>query len=324
MGPRLNEQDIHAACAELVAMGEKPTSLVILERLGRGGLGTITKYMKTWQQTDEAKSAKAESLPAVVPLPEKLSKDGDDLVKKLWNVAKSISDAEIEGEREVMRQTQIAAEEKVNEAYEFSEVQSNKLEKLGDEFKNITGENDSLKADLSTTRQQLKTALEDKKVLDAELSEAIVQAKSLTGIISGLEQSVALIEQEKKQLQGIIADKDKALEKTKADHEKAISKLEAAHNQAVLKLEAGHEKIVLKLEADGKEALDRLENAHSSAMQAINISHHQALEGLEKARKEAVSQYKSTIADLNKDKEALSLLVKELQARPVTNIETKP
>lgn len=319
MSQRLTEQDIHAACVEMVAMGEKPTSLGLLEHFGRGGLGTITKYLRSWEKTDEAKSAQVETLPAVVPLPERLSKDGDDLLKKLWHVAKSISDAEIEGERELMKQAKLAAEEKITEAYEYSEIQSNNLEKLDDQLNAINGENEALKATLSTTTQQLKTALEIKADLEATLSEALTKVSSLTTSVASLETNLALIKQEKQQLSGVIVDKDQELEKTRLDHQHIIEKSEAAHAQAILKLEASQEKIIIKLEKEAKEALDRLENAHSSALQAINIAHQQALASLENAGKEAAAQYKDTIADLNKDKETLSLRLKELQAIPPKN-----
>jgi hypothetical protein len=34
--PRLTEEDVHEACAELAGRGERPTALTLLQYLGRG------------------------------------------------------------------------------------------------------------------------------------------------------------------------------------------------------------------------------------------------------------------------------------------------
>jgi hypothetical protein len=67
--PKLTEEEVHAACVDIVAQGERPTALTLLDKLGRGSLTTITKYLNTWQATDEAQALKSETLPAVVKVP---------------------------------------------------------------------------------------------------------------------------------------------------------------------------------------------------------------------------------------------------------------
>ena len=129
---RLTEEEVHDACAEIAAQGERPTSLTLLERLGRGSLTTITKYLSSWNVSDEAQVIKAENLPAVVKLPQELSKEGDDLLKKMWHVAKSLTDAELDIQREALKQAEITNQTKVKEAYSFSEAQSFKIDQLED------------------------------------------------------------------------------------------------------------------------------------------------------------------------------------------------
>lgn len=129
---RLTEAEVHAACAEIAAQGERPTALTLLDRLGRGSLTTITKYLNSWNATDEAQAIKAEALPAVVKLPQELSKDGEDLLKKMWNIAKSLTDAELDIQREALKQAELANQAKVEEAFKFSEAQSMKIDRLED------------------------------------------------------------------------------------------------------------------------------------------------------------------------------------------------
>lgn len=132
---RLTEQDVHAACGEIAAQGERPTALKLLDELGRGSLTTITKYLNSWNATDEAQAIKAEELPTLVQLPEELSKDGEELLKKIWNIAKGIADSELDVQREALRQAEKDTQVRVEEAFAFSEAQAMKIERLEEGFR---------------------------------------------------------------------------------------------------------------------------------------------------------------------------------------------
>lgn len=135
--PRLTEEEIHIACADIAAQGEQPTSLKLYELLGRGSMSTISKYLRTWKQTDEAKSLEADSLPRVVELPEELTKDSEDLLKKIWNVAKGLANREIEAQREALRQAEKDSQVRVEEAFAFSEAQEMKIERLEEDLRTL-------------------------------------------------------------------------------------------------------------------------------------------------------------------------------------------
>lgn len=111
--PKLTEEEVHAACVELAAQGERPRAISLHEKLGRGSLSTITKYLNSWNASDEAQALKADALPTVVRLPDELSKDGEDLLKRMWNTAKGIADAELEIQREALKQAEQANQLKV-------------------------------------------------------------------------------------------------------------------------------------------------------------------------------------------------------------------
>jgi len=138
--PRLTEEEVHAACAELAAQGERPTALILLDRLGRGSLTTITKYLNSWNVSDEAKVLGAESLPTVVELPLELTRDSEGLIKKIWAVAKGLADAELEIQREALKQAEQANQLKVEEAFAFSEAQSMKIDRLEETLAELNAE----------------------------------------------------------------------------------------------------------------------------------------------------------------------------------------
>lgn len=137
---RLTEDEVHAACADIVAQGERPTALALLDKLGRGSLTTITKYLNTWHATGEAQALKIEALPAIVKVPAELSKEGEDLLKKMWNTAKGIADEELDIQREALKQAEQANQAKVEEAFKFSEAQNMKIERLEDELAKLQAE----------------------------------------------------------------------------------------------------------------------------------------------------------------------------------------
>ena len=288
---RLTESEVHAKCDEMLEMGEKPTSIQLLSRFGRGGMGTISKYLKTWEAKDEIKLAVVDQLPAVISLPERLLKEGDDLLKKLWTVAKSMSDAEIESERERMRQADIARDNEINDANAYSEVQSDIIDSLNDELATVVDEKENLKIKVAVIEQELKDNLKDKTMLEIELSKAIDQSKSLTNDVSSLNLKAAANIEKINNLKTTIINKDKEIDVLKKDHEKSITTIYSEH----------------------KKDLDRLTASHDSATQSIKEVHAKSLESAEQARIEAVSQYKDTIDTFKADKDNLSVIIKKLQ-----------
>jgi len=158
MAIRLLEEEVHAACAEIASQGERPTSLTLLDKLGRGSLTTITKYLNSWNASGNAQAIDAESLPAVIKLPESLSKEGEDLLKKMWNVAKNLTDAELEIQREALKQAEIENREKVEEAFKFSEAQAIKIDRIEEEINVINNQLDTELTEHKKTASQLNEA----------------------------------------------------------------------------------------------------------------------------------------------------------------------
>jgi len=82
----------------------------------------FSKYLSSWNASDEAQTIKADTLPIVVKLPPELSREGEVLLKRMWRLAKSITDEEFEIQREALKQAEIGNQARVEEALQFSEA----------------------------------------------------------------------------------------------------------------------------------------------------------------------------------------------------------
>jgi chromosome segregation ATPase len=183
---RLTEADVHAACVSIAEQGERPTALTLLDKLGRGSLTTITKYLNSWNVSDEAKVLGAETLPAIVKLPPELTKDGEELIKKIWSIAKGIADEELDIQRDALKQAELATHSKVEEAFKFSEAQAMKIERLEDVLSDLKDELAEEQSNHAKTVTQLNEAekvnvglSKDKDRLQDEINELKKQVSAL-------------------------------------------------------------------------------------------------------------------------------------------------
>lgn len=122
---RLTEEEVHAAAEELQEAGSKVSCIEVYRFLGRGSLTTITNFLKTWKQEESVTT-----LPALISLPESLSKSAEQLIIKLWSESQTLAEKEINSQREALRQAETVAAEKIKEAEAFSEEQSRQIEAL--------------------------------------------------------------------------------------------------------------------------------------------------------------------------------------------------
>jgi len=213
MAIRLTEEEVHQACAEIAAQGERPTSLNLLEKIGRGSLTTITKYLNSWNISDDAQAIEAESLPAVVQLPSELSKEGEDLLKKMWNVAKNITDNELDIQREALKQAEITNQSKVEEAFKFSEAQSMKIERLEE--------------DLMTLKDQFNNEFESHKATTDSLNDAEKTNVGLNKDNDQLKQEIIDLKNQVEKLESFSKKSDQEKEALQNSHTKEINSKEA-------------------------------------------------------------------------------------------------
>ena len=230
MAQRLTEEEIHTACTEIAAQGERPTALTLLNRLGRGSLTTITKHLNTWNASDDAKVLGVSALPVVVELPTELTKDGENLIKKLWTVAKGLADEELEIQREALKQAELNNQAKVEEAFKFSEAQALKNERLEDSLESIKIEVKQKQADYLQVTSKL---IEVEKVnvgLSKDNERLQDELNALITKITALEENNKNLLEEKQLLQENFHDllklKEAEINTAVLESEKKVSNLE--------------------------------------------------------------------------------------------------
>ncbi|MGZ8212920.1 MAG: DNA-binding protein [Methylosarcina sp.] len=199
--PNLTEEEVHAVCAEIAAQGERPRSVAIYEKLGRGSMSTITKYLNTWNASDEAQALKAEALPMVVKLPEELSRDGADLLKRMWHTAKGIADAELEIQREALKQAEQANLLKVEEAFKFSDAQAMKIDRLEDTIAGLQTELEEEQNDHAQAAAKLNEAEKTNVGLSKDNDRLQHEISELKKQLAALEDANKAAAREKQELQ---------------------------------------------------------------------------------------------------------------------------
>lgn len=296
MALRLTEEEVHTACAEIAAQGERPTALTLLDKLGRGSLTTITKYLNSWNASDEAKLLGAETLPAIIELPAELTKDGESLIKKIWAIAKGIADEELDIQREALKQAEITNQMKVEEAFKFSEAQALKNERLEDTLTalkaqldekqqdyvqavtklndaekinvGLSKDNDRLQQEISALKNQVttleasnKVAAQDKQTLqqqhDAALKQKDTEIRSFDMQVHKLQLSLDSTVKANEQLKADIKEKTSELSKRVIDLEKLNVHCESA--TAELKTVKADLKVVNKAASDAGKLVANLE-----------------------------------------------------------------
>lgn len=204
---RLNEEEVHAAAEELLAAGEHVSSLAIYKFLGRGSLTTITNFLKTWNQIEQA----APTLPKLIELPEALKKATEQLILKVWLESQAIAEKELNGQREALRQTENLTREKIAEAEAFSEEQAKQIENLESQIEKLKDDKaeeiDYLKSTIEKLREEkekdhaffLQEEEKLKKALgQAEKKEAIYEIDASIKGKQLLEATDKIIDLEKK------------------------------------------------------------------------------------------------------------------------------
>jgi len=237
MAIRLTEEEVHIACAEIASQGERPTSLNLLDKLGRGSLTTITKYLNSWNKTDDAQAIDAESLPTVVQLPSELSKEGEDLLKKMWNVAKTLTDKDLEVQREALKQAEIANQKKVEEAFKFSEAQSMKIERLEENFSSMKNKLDAEFTAHKKTESKLNGAEKENVGLSKDNEQLQNEIQELKNKISSLEESNKAANQNKQALQDNYSKEIKAKDAEIRTLEIELSKVNEKLASSVVEIE---------------------------------------------------------------------------------------
>lgn len=295
MSTRLTEAEVHAACASIAAQGERPTALTLRSNLGRGSLTTVTKYLNSWNASDEAKSLGAETLPAIVNLPPELTKDGEDLIKKIWSIAKGLADEELEIQRDALKQAELATYSKVEEAFKFSEVQATEIERLEDALADLKAELDEERNGHAKTVTQLNEAEKANVGLSKDNDQLRHEIDELKKQVSALEDANKTAVQEKRDLlkEHTAALKQKDAEIRSFDIQ--VHELQTSLDASV----ASQNQLKDELKSQASELSGR-----TIELEKLNVRHEAAIAELDtlktelKAAKKAAAGAEKTVANL--------------------------
>lgn len=94
--------DVAAAAQKLKDAGKRPTVIAIRDLLGKGSFTTISTYLKQWSEEHSL-----DEEPVEVVLPESVMSDAELFLRKIYTVAKTSADEQLEREREQLRQREL-------------------------------------------------------------------------------------------------------------------------------------------------------------------------------------------------------------------------
>lgn len=241
---RLTEEEVHAAAEELQLSGVKVSSIEVYKYLGRGSLTTITNFLKTWRQDDFVTA-----LPALVSLPDALSKAAEQLIIKLWSEAQALAEQEINSHREILKQAEALANEKIAEAEAFSEEQSKQIEALEAKIEAIEVDRDAQHSDWMIAiqkeqddRYELYTKLAkcEQKLIESEkrfdyVNASLIEQQEANQVLTAenisLKTNLEAVEQRYIETRAQIDKVDERLLKTEAESKKIDIVNEVQKNQ---------------------------------------------------------------------------------------------
>jgi chromosome segregation ATPase len=245
---RLTEEEVHTAADELKENGVKVSSIEVYKFLGRGSLTTITNFLKTWNQ-EETMTA----LPALISLPESLSKAAEQLIIKLWAESQILADKEINVQREALRQAEALAAEKIAEAEAFSEEQAAKIEALETQIEAIQKDRDEQHSDWIKEIEKAHNERHSESIKLATCEQKLNEAEKRFDYVNN-----ALLEQQQTN-QELIAENITLKAKLEADLqklEKSEDNLKKAEERTTSQ-ETGNKKAEIKIEVQ-RNQIDQL------------------------------------------------------------------
>jgi len=276
----INLDDITHAARELVARGEQPSTLKIYEILGRGSYGTITKYLKQWEDSGEAAAARIDALPAKADVPEMLLNDAQALAKKSWTAAKAMADEQLDIERKALEEVKAKYQAEIEQAITLADKASAKQEEA-EELLTVTrstlSERETKITELTTQFANQERVLLDAQALIKALRDDILSLASAKQTLS--EEATAakatlLAEQRH------LATVEQQFSEQRSDHAKMMEATEQRHQAEIARLTQLNDKHLAELrgQLEGKVAdLDkRLLNAVSTGEAAAQKIQQQA------------------------------------------------
>ncbi len=232
----INLDDITHAARDLVARGEQPSTLKIYEILGRGSYGTITKYLKQWEESGEAAAARIDALPAKADVPEMLLNDAQALAKKSWTAAKAMADEQLDIERKALEEVKAKYQAEIEQAITLADKASAKqeeAEELLTATRSTLSEREAKITELTTQLTARDSALLDAQMLIKGLK---VEIDTFISVQQSLSEEVTAAKATLAAEQRHLTKVEQQLTEQRSDHAKAIDATEQRHQVEITRL----------------------------------------------------------------------------------------
>lgn len=130
--------DVAAAAQKLKDAGKRPTVIAIRDLLGKGSFTTISTYLKQWSEEHSL-----DEEPVEVVLPESVMSDAELFLRKIYTVAKTSADEQLEREREQLRQRELEYQEDMQQAVDMANDATERAELLEEQLESLTNKKQS-------------------------------------------------------------------------------------------------------------------------------------------------------------------------------------
>ena len=260
----ITQEEVAQACRELMKAGESLSAVKVRKLIGdKGGYSTIQKFIKQWRESEEAKEAKADQLPAVVQLPESFTEDALLFLKKVFKLAQDEHAAKVEQIHQEREQAVAAAQLEVQEAVDYAEDLGNQAEKLKEDLASERQKTAHLEEVIGTLKGQVSTLERERDKLEDEVDVGASQIEELAGLVSDLEKKVALITQERDMTARAMAEAKVEYAETLAVQK---SEFEVKLSETLDAVKAEHIQVLADVREASVRATQDLKDAHAEAL----------------------------------------------------------
>jgi chromosome segregation ATPase len=274
------------ACSELVKAGETPSTLKVHKMLGKGSPNTVQKFIRLWRDSEEAKEAKADQLPAVIKLPAEFQSDAELFLKKIFKLAEQHHSAKVEQINQERDQAVAAAQQEAQDSLEYAEGIGQKNEELTESLVAANDQIVALEKEFGSLQNRVDSLEKENQDLNEQLDEETETARSkieeLAASLSVNEKSQALLEQEKNQAVQSLLD-------AKSEHSDALESLNSKHDAYIVELKSEHSSAIKELKSGSDKATKDLKDAHRQALSLAENS----LKDVQSQRKELFDSIKT-------------------------------
>jgi chromosome segregation ATPase len=159
---RLSPEEIFEVADALYVNGEAPTTVKVFQRLGRGSMTTIQKYLKEWRPREGVGGEESR----VVEIPAEVRDVVGRFALEMWRRLHAVT----QGELDAVRKN--AADEVAQVKGEFMEL-AEMVDNLRTELGGTAGERDTLREEVDRLKAELQEVKGKNSELQARLTSAI-------------------------------------------------------------------------------------------------------------------------------------------------------